>query len=415
MKKQFIKYLKNEINGKKQLILSNAISDEDKTLVQSAIDNLTSILAEVESSTDESGVEELKSTVESLNEALTAVQEKLNQSKQDVTPNESMNYLKSKNAVHDFCNVIRNSKSSVEYRNNWNAQLLKNGITITTGSEAAYLPEAVKGLINDVWDRNAMWLNKLTSTGAKRFYVRHNTSDQTAETSRAKGWSKGDTKAAQTLTLSAKLLEPQFIYKIQGLDVQTQFENDDNLLNYIMTELTDQILYEIKRAILVGDGRESNSDYAITSLESICASSTTNYVTVSTVTSGGFLIDDMVNMVANIKNPNNKEVIAFMSQANLNTLRKVVASSTATPVYQTSGDIAATIGVSEIITTDLLGATYTAAAFIPSEYYLVGENMLAPTLYSWHEGLTNTDYWRYECAVGGGLNALKSGSVLKTA
>lgn len=416
MKKElFTKYLQDEIEAKKNLLVKNELSDEDKAAVQNSIDNLTGILERVEQSDDEEGLMELKNTVNDLNDKLTAIEEKIQQNKTEVNKDnmDTQEYLKSQNSLHDFADAIRNAKNANEFRKNWNDKLVANGFTITEGSESAFIPEAVKGQINDIWDRNADWLVSLTNTGAKRFYCRYNTSDQTAENSRAKGWKKGTEKSVQTINLASKLLEAQFVYKIQSIDLQTRFESDEALITYILNELVDQILYEIKRAILVGDGRDAGSNYKISKLEAIAKSSTDAYTTVSTVTANGFLVDDFRTLVDNIHNPNGKEVFVFMDKASLRTLSRVQASETSTPVYLPTEQVAAQIGATRIITTDLLGSTYTGIAMIPSEYYLVGENITSPILYTWHEGLENCDYWRYECVVGGGINGLKSTAVLK--
>ena len=416
MKKQFIAYLQSELKAKTALLSKNSLSDEDKAMIQEAVDTLNSTIEAVDALSEEDGtdaLDALKETVDNLNQGLRAVQEKLQSKEQTVEPM-TENYLKTKNAVHDFANAIRNSRTAEDFRANWNDTLVKNGITVTVGSEPAFVPEAVKGMITDIWDRNADWLKSLNDTGAKRFYCRYNTSDQTAETSRAKGWKKGDTKVAQTITVASKLLEAQFIYKIQEIDLKTKFDSDEALISYVIGELVEQILWEIKRAILVGDGRANDSDYKINSFEAIAKGTTDAWTTVSTATSD-FLVDDMRAMVDTIRNENNKEVLVFMSKADLRTLSRVQASSTSTPVYLTTQQVAEQIGATRIITTDLLGSDYKAVAFIPSEYYLVGENILNPVLYTWHEGYKNLDVYRYECVAGGGINAKLSSAVLKTA
>lgn len=417
MKKLFLNYLKKELESKTALLASNSLSDEDKVLVQTAVDTLNETITAVDELEDENAgeaIDALKETVDNLLQGLKAVQEKLAQTEQTETQTEPMeNYLKSKNSVHDFAEAIRNSRTADEFRANWNEMLVKNGITVASGSEPAFTPEAVKGMINDIWDRNADWLKDLNDTGAKRFYIRHNTSDQTAENSRAKGWKKGDTKVSQTITVAAKLLQGQFIYKIQEIDLKTKFDSDEALINYVIGELVDQILYEIKRAILVGDGRANDSDYKISSFEAVAKSSTDSYTTVSTASADGFLVDDVRAMVDSIVNDNNKPIYVFMSKADLRTLARVQASETSTPVYLSTEQVAEQIGATRIITTDLLGSDYKAVAFIPNEYYLVGENILNPVLYTWHEGYKNLDVYRYECVAGGGINQMKSSAVLK--
>lgn len=415
MKKDlFIEYLKNELTAKKNILTANELSEADKTAVENAVASLEDILKRVEESEDTEGVEALRESVNEISSKLTAVEEKINQSKQTIETNEmDKEFLNSTNAVHAFAEAIRNSRSADEFRANWNAKLAENGITITEGSEDAFVPEAVKGMISDVWDRNADWLKSLRNTGAKKFYCRYNTSDQTAETSRAKGWKKGETKVGQTINVAAKLLEAQFIYKIQEIDLKTKFDSDEALISYVIGELVDQILYEIKRAILVGDGRADDSDYKISSFEAVCKDSSDDWTTVSTATENGFLVDDFRAMVDSVRNDNGKEIFVFMSKASLRTLSRVQASETSTPVYIPTEQVAEQLGAARIITTDLLGSDYLGCAITPDEYYLVGENVLNPVLYTWHEGYKNLDVYRYECVAGGGINAKLSTAVLK--
>ena len=415
MKKDlFIEYLKNELTAKKNILTANELSEADKTAVENAVASLEDILKRVEESEDTEGVEALRESVNEISSKLTAVEEKINQSKQTIETNEmDKEFLNSTNAVHAFAEAIRNSRSADEFRANWNAKLAENGITITEGSEDAFVPEAVKGMITDVWDRNADWLKSLRNTGAKKFYCRYNTSDQNAETSRAKGWKKGETKVGQTINVAAKLLEAQFIYKIQEIDLKTKFDSDEALISYVIGELVDQILYEIKRAILVGDGRANDSDYKISSFEAVCKSDSDDWTTVSTATENGFLVDDFRAMVDSVRNDNGKEIFVFMSKASLRTLSRVQASETSTPVYIPTEQVAEQLGATRIITTDLLGSDYLGCAIVPDEYYLVGENVLNPVLYTWHEGYKNLDVYRYECVAGGGINAKQSTAVLK--
>lgn len=420
MKEIFKNYLQNEIDAKRALLESNSLAEEDRELIASAVDNLNGIMEELEAEGGEADIEELRQSIEELNGSIAAIQEKILQKSQEInkeTETMQTNYLSTKNSVRDFADAIRNSRTADEFRANWREMLSKNdvnpdSITITEGSEDAFIPEAVKGMINDIWDRNADWLRDLNYTGAKRFYVRHNVSDQTDETSRAKGWKKGDTKARQDLEFSAKLLEGQFIYKIAEIDLKTKFDDDESLITYVINELTDQILYEIKRAILVGDGRQNNDPYKISSFETLAKDTQDAYTLVSTATST-FLVDDMRAMVDGIVNPNGKAVYVFMSKADLRTLARVQASDSSTPVYMSTEQVAEQIGADRIITTDLLGSDFKAVAFIPSEYYVVGApNLLSPILYTWHEGYKNLDVYRNETVAGGGINAMKSSAVL---
>lgn len=417
MKKIFLEYLNKQLAKNQAMLSTNSLSEDDKKLVEDAVADLQATIEAVdalEGENQEEAISALKETVDNLQQGLTAVQEKLQQQHQEQTePTMTENYLSTKNSVHDFCNAIRNAKTADEFRLNWEASLSTNGITITEGSEDAFIPTAVKGRIEDIWNREAGWLKELNDTGAKRFYVRHNTSDQNAETSRAKGWKSG-TKATQTINVAAKLLQAMPIYKIQALSVKDEWNSDEDLLDYVLGELVSQILFEIRRAILTGDGRASDSPYKIDTFEAVVKNATDEYTTVATASST-FLVDDVRACVDAIHNPSNKKVTVFMSKQTLRELARVQASENSSPVYLGTAQVAEQINADEIVTTDLLGSGVKCVVMILGEYYLVGANILNPVLYTWHEGLENTTYWRYECFAGGGINGLKSTSVLKTA
>lgn len=422
MKKQFIEYLQNSLTEKQNILSTNTLSEEDKTLLENQVTNLEGLIKKLEESEEEitnEQMEDIKNQINTLNDKLTALSEKigLNQTKDDNNKdnieNKMENYLETKNSVRDFAAAIRASKTADEFRANWNEYLVANSITVESGSEEAFLPSAVKGRIQDLFEKNAGWLADLTNTNAKRFYVRRNTNDKNAENSRAKGWKKGDTKVSQEIELAAKLISPQFIYKLQEIDLQTKFENDEDLINYVLGELVNLILFEERRAILVGDGRDASSDYKINSFESIGLKSTTDAYTTVMTASSTWLVDDARALCDAIVNENNAPLYVFMSKADLRTLSRVSASETSTPVYMSVEQVAEQIGATKIFTTDLLGDTAKMIAMLPSEYYLVGEGVLNPALMTAHDIYKNLDIYRYECVAGGGINGLKSTAVLK--
>lgn len=421
----FKEFITNEIANKQTLLLSNSINDEDKAAIQTQIDGLNAIVEKIdaleEDETTNELIDELKQTVTELGEKLTALNEKINLKNNETEKEETemnTNYLETKNALHDFAQAIRNSKSAEEFKSNWNEYLVKNdidtdsSISIASGSEQGYLPTAIKGMINDLWEKGAGWLSDLNYTGAKAFYVRHNASDKDAETSRAKGWKKNGVKSQQEIELSAKLLSGQFIYKIVSLDNQTIFDNDESLITYVLSELSNQLLAEIRRCILVGDGRQANDPNKIDSFEAIAKTTTDAYTTVTTA-SNTFLIDDLKIMVDSINNPDEKPIYLWMSTEDLRTVSRVQASSDASPVYLSIQDCASQLGVAKIFKTDLLGSDYKAVAMIPDEYYMVGApDLLNGLVYKAHDIWTNRDVYRNETVAGGGLNAMKSSAVL---
>lgn len=318
------------------------------------------------------------------------------------------NYLGSEEAMHDFLQTMRESKTADAFAKNWRGKLSENGITIAEGAEDAYMPEAVRGAIQDAWEKPGNWVNRLKNTRAKAYSVRLNTSDQDAETSRAKGHQKGATKVNQALTFNAKKITPQMIYKRIDLDNMTIFEDDGSLLNYISTELVNQWLIEAQRAILVGDGRLDSDPNKIASVEAIVDAGAP-YVTTVTHDDATPIIDEIITMLEGIKDEGNP-VTLFMSKQTLNSLRRIMLSDTSTPQYVSQNIVAEQLGVSEIITTSLLGEDYLAIAVVLDKYVTVGS--INPAFVEWENYDTNVRNYRVEVPFGGALEGPKSAAVL---
>ena len=420
-------YLQNSLDAKNQMLQANSLSEEDKAMLENQVAAITDIIAkldETEADVTAEQLEEVKNSVNELTEKLTALNERINLSKNNEDNKEPemdntlKNYLESKNALHDFANAMLGAKNAEEFRNNWvEAIKLANAgysDTISSLDDAEnFMPAAVKGIIDSIWDNNASFLKNLRWTGAKRYVARYNGSEQDIEDSRAKGHKKGATKVSQKLAFTSKLIDAQYVYKLVELSKQTLFESDEELIRYIYTECTEQLIWEVKRAILVGDGRQDNDPYKIDKIEAIYKGTTDAYTTVFSVGDAGtsFYIDDVRMAVDSIHNPNSKPVTVFMNKATLRKLSRVQASETSTPVYLDTETVATQIGCSEIITTDLL-VDDAMIAVILGEYYMVGEDVFTPTILEWEDGLKNIWYHRAEVVLGGALKGLKSSAVI---
>lgn len=417
MDKNFKLALQNKYRAEKErckIILSkNELSEDEKKMAQELLDSVNALIEALDKLPDDDPDKqvavELKDEVGKLKAAIEKLQ---TTPSPQPTPTTSENYLKSNNALHDFLTCVKTGHNVNEVAAAWQRKLSENNIAVATGSEDFNLPDAMKGAIQDAWERKENWLNQLNNTRAKRFIIRGNTSTQSAETSRAKGHQPGATKAVETLNFAAKTVTPQMIYKIMNLDKMTEFNDDGSLLNYITGELVSQWIWEIQKCVLVGDGRETTDPNKINSFESIARSASDNYVTVAMHSTSTPFIDELVNLVSAI-NTDANDVVLVLSKSDLNTLRRVMLSTDSTPQYVSADIIAEQLGVAKIITTDVLGSAYKAIAFIPSKYVTVGN--MNPQFVGWEDYLVNQDYYRYEAPAGGAVEGLKSAAVLKTA
>ena len=380
---------------------ANTLSGEAREVADEMIRDIEQYIAEVEAMEDEHTAEELLAGIEEkVDVKIRALAEKVEDAKETPMPTE--NYLKSKNSMEDFLKCWTDSRNSKEMRKNWAAVCSKNGITTSVGSEEALLPEAVRGAIIDAWESPKNWLNRLKWSGAKRYMVRTEVTPDSSENVRAKGHKAGETKQNQTLELSIKDVTCQMVYKMINIDRLTEFNDAGSLLNYIQGELIRQWMKEVERAVLVGDGRSSGTpDLRITSIEAVAGTSSTTYMTATQYDSSKSLIEQFVDMVADVDDGIG-DIVVFMSKATLNQLRKVEFSSTGTPQYLSKEDIAAQIGAADIITTNLIDdVTYMGVAIATNGYVMVGE--MNPTLESQHDITTNTTYYRAENPIGGAI------------
>lgn len=406
MKQIFLNYLNRELEKKNTLVSSNAISEDDKAILLDTIEELKTTIAEVEAleeSVDVNAVlDEFKTKID---EKIIALNEKI-EIKEDTTL-EMENYLENKKSMTDFFYAVKESKNSIEFNANWNAKLSENGITAADAE--ALLPAAIRGAIKDAWERPSNFLNQLKNTGAKRYLVR--TASGEGEGIRAKGHTKGNTKTAQEITLTPKDVKAQMIYKLMPVSAIDEFNDEGDLIAYVVDELERQWLAEIQRAILVGDGRQANDTNKINSFEAIARATTDAYCTVSTYDSTASLTDQIVNMVSDIEDVDNDGIVLFMSKSDLNTLRKVVVAEGGTSQYISKEAVAEMMGVKEIFTTTMLGAGYKAVAFVPRGYVTVG--FTNPDLYSWIDGYKNETVYRMEAPAGGAIEAPKSAACMK--
>jgi len=231
----------------------------------------------------------------------------------------------------------------------------------------------------------------------------------------AKGHTKGEEKAEQTITLADKELRAQMVYKYITIDRETvEFEdNTGALIRFIARELTQRIMTTIMKAVLVG------GETTITKIESIGGASSA-FQTTTTLTGAAetnFTIDNVAAMVDGITADG--EIVMFMHKKSARALRKYVAATGGTTSYKSLDELAAELGVSKIITTriidsyDTIGTTAKPiiVSFVGKAYKVVGdvtmkgfENFVLA--YNKNEYLTET-------YIGGGLGVYGSGAVLK--
>ena len=85
--------------------------------------------------------------------------------------------------------------------------------------------------------------------------------DITEDAARAKGYIKGHQKKEEVFTLLKRTTDPQTIYKKQKMDRDDIIDiTDFDVVAWIKAEMRVMLNEEIARAILIGDGRQADSD-----------------------------------------------------------------------------------------------------------------------------------------------------------
>lgn len=145
------------------------------------------------------------------------------------------------------------------------------GMTLATGSQTygfndpdMLFPE-YRALSNTPeWlSRNMDWVTKLMSGVHKTPFTRIKSlyANITEDEARARGYIKGKQKKEEVFTTLKRTTDPQTIYKKQKLDRDDVIDiTDFDVVAWIKAEMRVMLNEEIARAILIGDGRQADSD-----------------------------------------------------------------------------------------------------------------------------------------------------------
>jgi ATP-dependent Clp protease protease subunit len=185
------------------------------------------------------------------------------------TPVQIENYLKSRKSIEDFANILVENagKTAQEVKDAWGQHLVTMGVT----NPEELLPQALITEIEDAFMEGGTIWNLVSKTGLTVFKAAWDT--VTGEDSRAKGYNREDEpeKQEELITIAARVIRPQFIYKYITLNKEDIKEQRDTgaLVRYVLSELPRRIVREVERAIVIGDGRADGSDFKITSFLSL--------------------------------------------------------------------------------------------------------------------------------------------------
>lgn len=153
------------------------------------------------------------------------------------------------------------------FMSDWLGELRKHGATTNDGITGLGLPVDTRQLIVNALEKSDGIISHFRQLGGKSYLIKLLTAvgaDTDAETARAHGFKKGDTKIFQELLNTPRNIYNKMVYKMLDLDAMELYENPE-LSQIRAEELVQALIVEIERAAVIGDGRTaptgSNPDY----------------------------------------------------------------------------------------------------------------------------------------------------------
>lgn len=393
--------------------LKNSLLPETKTEVMAAFDEA---IKEAEAATTEVTRDDLVKLVEEKLKGLATQQEVAqiaNQIEEKFKIKNQTEYLKSKKALTDFYNVIKNSTNAESFRENW-TNVCKKEIKNDIDPDGVLLPAPVTLGIIDKIQKAGKLFSLLNHTGLKSIKVPVNSMAEDADTSRAGRHTKGQTKASQTWTLVPKTILAQAIFKLLPVDYETlrQVDNEAQLVKYIVSELTNAWILEVERAILVGDGRTTSDVRHISSFEKLAVAATTDYITV--VDNTGSPATPTMDLVREAVDSIETEgrLVLIIEKRNKTALAKYIAASGGSTQYLSDAVLAEQLGVDLIITNKFVKEINGAIAIVMDvdAYDVVGDTN--PEQINQYDIYKNQNVFEMVGMCGGGFTKFKAGAVV---
>ena len=218
--------------------------------------------------------------------------------------------------------------------------------------------------------RNMEWVSKVLSGVRHTPFARVKTqfADITEDAARARGYIKGHQKKEEVFTLLKRTTDPQTIYKKQKMDRDDLIDiTDFDVVAWIKAEMRVMLNEEIARAILIGDGRLSDSDdkikedrvrpiakdvplFNITTKVQVAANATEAQIAKAT-------IDAIIRARKDYKGSGNP---TFFTTADVVTEMLLMEDTLGHKLYKTTQELATALRVKEIVEVEVLeGQTIT--------------------------------------------------------
>lgn len=209
-------------------------------------------------------------------------------------------------------------------------------------------------------NRDQTWVSKLMSKVHNTPFprVRSTFADITEDEARAKGYIKGNQKKEEVFRTLKRTTDPQTIYKKQKLDRDDiiDLNSEFDVVNWLKMEMKIMIMEEKARAMLIGDGRPSDSDDKIQEIHirpvvtDVPLFNTIVKVTVQTNASEEVIAKATINaMIKNRKKFKGTGKPDLWANGDYITDMLLLENAIGDKIYKSENELATTLRVGEII------------------------------------------------------------------
>lgn len=271
----------------------------------------------------------------------------------------------------------------------------------------------------EIISRKMEWVNVLLGGVRKSPFSRIKTiqADITADEARARGYVKGNLKKDEVIRLLKRVTFPTTIYKKQKLDRDDVVDIVDfDVISWIKAEMRVMLEEELARAILIGDGREIDSEDKINE-ENIRPVAFDNelyahHVTLPTNVLGESIIEAMLRARPNYKGSGNP--VLFITE-DLLTDMLMLKDKLGRRLYPTEAELATTLRVSRIVPVEVMNEVPELLAIMmqPSDYVLGADKGGQLSMFDDFDLDYNQYKYLLETRASGALQRVKSALVFK--
>jgi hypothetical protein len=321
--------------------------------------------------------------------------------------------------------IVEEAKTVGSMRKAYDNYVIKHGIE----DIEVLFPEArTVGGTPDLDTRRVEWVSGVLSGTKKAPFARIRTrsADLTHEEARAKGYIKGNLKKEEFFKVQARKTTPATVYKKQKLDRDDIVDiTDYDVVAWLKAEMRMMLDEEIARAILIGDGRAADDEDKVKdpagSTEGEGIRSILNdddlYAATITVDDSADPIETVDGIVAELPLYKGSGAPTFYTTQVQLTKFMLKRDSFGHRVWRTPAELAAELGVSNIVTVEAMESVANLIGIIVNlSDYTVGTDQGGEVNFFDQFDIDYNQYkYLYETRLSGALTKIRSALVLMRA